>query len=147
VKSILVFVKTLKFILTNINLPMAIYCEFINLIIPISNIESVYTGGFIKFKEDNATGFNIGVLWHDDYLFREGAMNFSSLELRIKKWESLGLKGLFNVNGEQKWIDFCVFEGMFDGDNINCDWLLYDSKTRCAYMKDMPFGKIAFREK
>lgn len=126
---------------------MAIYCEFINLIIPISNIESVYTGGFIKFKEDNATGFNIGVLWHDDYLFREGAMNFSSLELRIKKWESLGLKGFSNVNGEQKWIDFCVFEGMFDGDNINCDWLLYDSKTRCAYMKDKPFGKIAFREK
>lgn len=68
---------------------MTIYCEFINLIIPISNIESVYTGGFIKFKEDNATGFNIGVLWHDDYLFREGAMNFSSLELRIKNWNVL----------------------------------------------------------
>lgn len=126
---------------------MAIYCEFINLIIPISKIESVYKGGFTKFKEDNAVGFNIGVLWHDDYLFRDGAMNLSSLNSRINKWESLGLKGLSVVNGEQKWIDFCVFEGMFDGDNINCDWLLYDSKTRCAYMKDKPFGKIAFREK
>ena len=37
---------------------MAIYCEFINLIIPISKIESVYKGGFTKFKEDNAIGFS-----------------------------------------------------------------------------------------
>jgi hypothetical protein len=126
---------------------MAIYCEYINLIIPISKIDSVYIGGFTKFKEDNAIGFNMGVLWHDDFLFREGAMNLSSLEFRIKKWESLGLIGLSNLNGKQKWIDFCVFESMFDGDDTNCDWLSYDSKTRCAYMKDKPFGKIAFREK
>ncbi len=126
---------------------MAIYCEFINFIIPISKIDSVYMGGFSKFKEDNASGFSIGVLWHDDFLLRDGAMNSSSLDSRIKKWENLGLIGLSNLNGEQKWIDFCVFEGMFDGVNTNCDWLSYDSKTRCAYMKDKPFGEIAFRIK
>ncbi len=126
---------------------MAIYCEFINLIIPISKIDSVYSEGFVKFKEDNAIGFSIGVLWHDDFLIRDGAMNLSSLDLRIKKWEALGLKGLSNFNGEQKWLDFCVFEGMFDRDNINCDWLSYDAKTRCIYMKDKPFGKITFRDK
>jgi hypothetical protein len=41
---------------------MAIYCEYINLIIPITKIDSFYLGGFSKFKEDNAIGFAIGVL-------------------------------------------------------------------------------------
>jgi hypothetical protein len=126
---------------------MAIYCEFINLIIPISKIDLVYSGGFSKFKDDNANGFSIGVLWHDAFLFRDGAMNLSSLEFRIKKLENLGLIGLSHIDGQQKWIDFCVFEGLFDGDNINCDWLSYDSKSRCVFMKDKPFGEIAFRSK
>lgn len=94
---------------------MAIYCEFVNLIIPISKIESVYTGGFTKFKEDNAVGFNIGVLWHDDYLFREGAMNLSSLNYRINKWESLGLKGLSIVNGEQNGLIFAFLKAFSMG--------------------------------
>lgn len=59
----------------------------------------------------------------------------------------MGLIGLSNINGQLKWIDFCVFEGMFNGDNINCDWLSYDAKTRCVFMKDKPFGEIAFRHK
>jgi len=124
---------------------MAIYCEYINLIIPITKIDSFYLGGFSKFKEDNAIGFAIGVLWHDDFLFRDGSMNLSSLEFRIKKLESLGLIGLSQIEGKQEWIDFCVFEGMFDGANLNCDWLSYDSKKRCVFMKDKPFGEIAFR--
>ena len=126
---------------------MAIYCEYNNLIMPISKIETVYPSGFSKFKEDNAIGFNMGILWHDDFLFREGTMNLSSLEFRIKKWESLGLKGLSNINGEQKWIDFCVFENIYYEDNLNCDWLSYDWKTRCVFMKDKPFGEIAYRTK
>lgn len=123
---------------------MAIYCEFINLIIPITNIDLVYPGGFDKFKEDNAIGFSIGVLWHDDFLFRDGSMNMRDIDFRIKKWENLGLKGLNEMNGENKWIDFCLFEGMFGSSNLSCDWLLYDPISRCAYFKDQPFGKIAF---
>jgi hypothetical protein len=123
---------------------MAIYCEFINLIIPISKIDLVYSGGFTKFKEDNAFGFSIGVLWNDEFLFRDGAMNPIDIDYRIKKWENLGLKGLSEVNGVNKWIDFCLFEGIYGSSNLSCDWLLYDSHSKSIYFKDQPFGQIAF---
>lgn len=110
---------------------MAIYCEFINLIIPISKINLTYEGGFNKFKEDNLNGYEIGILWHDEYLFRDGAMHSSNLDIRIKKLEKLRLIGLIEKNGE----------------NTSCDWLTYDSKTRCVNMKGKPFGEIAFRKK
>lgn len=126
---------------------MAIYCQFINLIIPIKNIDLVYPGGFIKYKEDYAFGFSIGALWNDDFLFRDGSMSMEDLDYRIKKWESLGLNGLREINGEEKWIDFCLFEDMIDGDNIPCDWLLYDAYSKCVYLKDQPFGEIAFSTK
>lgn len=69
---------------------MAINCEFINLIIPISKIDSVYSGGFLKFKDDSEIGFSIGALWHDTFLFRDGAMDSRSLELRKKNGKVWG---------------------------------------------------------
>ena len=45
---------------------MAIHCEFIDLIIPIANIDRVYPGGFAQFKKDHEQGFS-GVLWHPEY--------------------------------------------------------------------------------
>jgi hypothetical protein len=126
---------------------MAIYCEFINLIIPITNVDLVYPGGYTKYKEDCAIGFSIGVLWHDDFLFRDGSMSMMGLDNRIKKWENLGLKGLSDFNGKKKWVDFCLFEGMLGDTNLSCDWLSYDLNSKCVFMKDKPFGEIAFRNK
>jgi hypothetical protein len=123
---------------------MAIYCEFINLIIPIKNIDLVYPGGFNKYKEEYDFGFSTGVLWNDEFLFRDGSMSMKGLDNRIKKWENLGLKGLSELNGKKKWIDFCLFEGMFGGCDLSCDWILYDTNSRCVYLKDQPFGEIAF---
>lgn len=123
---------------------MSIYCVYVNLIIPISKIDLVYPGGFIKFKEDNSIGYSLGVLWNDNYLFRDGAMNTIDIDYRIKKWENLGLKGLSVINGKIKWIDFCLFEGIFGSSNLSCDWIVYDTNSRSDYLKDHPFGKIVF---
>ena len=70
-----------------------------------------------------------------------------SSDNRIKKWENLGLKGLSDFNGEKKWVDFCLFESMLGGSNLSCDWLSYDLNSKCVFIKDKPFGEIAFRNK
>jgi hypothetical protein len=69
---------------------MAVRFEFIDFIIPISNIERVYPGGFKQFKKDKEQLFN-GRLWHDEFLLRDGAMSDSDIEYLIKYWEEMGL--------------------------------------------------------
>lgn len=119
---------------------MALYCEFINLIIPISKIEQVYKGGFQKFKQDRVHGFSRR-LYHDSFLFRIGAMNYHDIKIFINEWEALGLKGIVEVNGEKQWLDFCVVEGMFGGPTFPCNWLEYDKEKNIVYLKGKPKGQ------
>jgi hypothetical protein len=64
------------------------------------------------------------------------------MEYLCEKWESMGLQGLVEKDGLQKWEDFCVYEGLFGGATRTCDWLDYDPKTRAVFMKSKPPGKI-----
>ena len=120
---------------------MAIKCEFIDFIIPIDKIDLVYPGGFRKFKEDHIQGFS-GRLYHDDFLFRDGAMNHMDIERLVNEWEALGLKGIIEIDGKKPWLEFCVVEGMFGGPVIPCDWLEYDRDNNCVYLKDRPKGEL-----
>ena len=120
---------------------MAIQCEFIDFIIPIDKIDLVYPGGFKKFKEDHMQGFS-GRLYHDNFLFRDGAMNGMDIKSLINEWEARGLKGKAEIDGQKQWIDFCIVEGMFGGPTLPCDWLEYDSQNNCVYLKDKPKGKL-----
>ena len=108
---------------------MAIKCELIDFIIPISNIDKVYPGGFEKYKSDNIESFS-GRYQHDEYLFRDGAMNSMDAQLLIDKWQKLGLTGIDKSNGKQKWKDFCIVESMMDGPTLPCDWINFDANTR-----------------
>lgn len=120
---------------------MAIQCEFINLIIPIEKIELVYAGGFKKFKQDHIQGFS-GRLYHDDFLFRDGAMSRMDMNNLIKEWETLGLKGKAEIDEKKQWVDFCVVEGMFGGPTLRCDWLEYDRENNAVYLKGKPKGEL-----
>lgn len=120
---------------------MAIKCEFIDFIIPIDKIDLVYPGGFRKFKEDHIRGFS-GRLYHDDFLFRDGAMNHMDIERLVNEWEALGLKGIIEIDGKKQWLDFCVVEGMFGGLTLPCDWLEYEGENNCVYLKGKPKGEI-----
>jgi hypothetical protein len=113
---------------------MAIYCEFISLIIPIINIDRVYPGGFESFKNENLEKFD-KVYWHDNHLFRQGAMDYDLLYSLIIKWEKFGLRGKIKNEGIEKWLDFCVIE--FGNDNLNppCDWIEYIPSISIAYFK------------
>ena len=121
---------------------MAIKCEFIDFIIPLDKIDLVYPGGFKKFKEDNIKVFS-GRMYHDDFLFRDGAMNHMDIAGLIKQWEALGLKGLTEIDGKKQWVDFCVVEGMFGGPTLPCDWLEYDSQNNAVYLKGKPKGELS----
>ena len=113
---------------------MAVYCEFINFIIPIKNIDSVYPGGFEKFKSDNLKMFK-GRYWHDEFLFRDGAMNSVDISELKKHWEKMGLIGIEDPNGEKKWKDFCVVDSVM-GPTLPCEWLRFDGKTSSASFKE-----------
>ena len=121
---------------------MAIQCEFIDFIIPINKIDLVYPGGFKKFKEDHIQMFSGGRLYHDNFLFRDGAMNHMDIHRLVNEWEALGLKGKAEIDGKKQWVDFCVVEGMFGGATLPCDWIEYDSQSNAVYLKGKPKGKL-----
>ena len=119
---------------------MSVYCEFIDLIIPISKIDLVYPGGFSKFKKERLHHF-FQVCWNDDYLFREGAMSHDNLEISIKNWERLGLKSKSMINGQMQWIDMCEVVSLDGGSTLPCDWLEIDYKNRCVSLIGSPKGE------
>jgi hypothetical protein len=116
---------------------MAIELEFIDFIIPIKNIDMVYPGGFKQLKKDCDMNGNVsGIYWHDDYLFRDGAMNPMDIESLVIEWEELGLKGIVEINGQEQWKDFCVVEGLMGGPTLPCDWLVFDEQNNSVHFKE-----------
>ena len=114
---------------------MAIHCEFVDFIIPISKIDLVYPGGFKTFKKEHIKGFSRR-LKDDNFIFRDGAMNPMDIQNLVNKWEGMGVKGIAEINGQKQWVDFCVVEGMFGGPTLPCDWLEYDNDNNCVYLKN-----------
>jgi len=120
---------------------MAIECRFIDVVIPISKIDKVYPGGFEKFKKDNGEGFS-NRLYHDQFLFRDGAMSPKDVKAIADEWELRGLKGVVNKNGVDQWEDFCVVTGIMGGPTLPCSWLEFDPVDNCVFLKGFPRGKI-----
>jgi hypothetical protein len=124
---------------------MAIRCEFIDIVIPIANINRAYPGGFTAFKRDNSGLFG-GRLWHDDQLLRDGAMSPMDANQCVKFWERLGLEPMERQDGRQAWKDLCVVEHMFGGPTLPCEWLEFDAERGCVYLKGTPSEPIVGRE-
>ena len=113
---------------------MAVRCEFIDIIVPISNIDRAYPGGFAAFRRDNARLFG-GRLWHDKHLLRDGAMSPADAQEAVQFWESRGLQPSWNQNGKTVWKDLCVVEHTFGGPTLPCDWIVFDANRQCVYLK------------
>jgi hypothetical protein len=124
---------------------MAVRLEFINLLIPIKNIDAHYPGGFKKFREDNRSLLG-GRLWHDDHLLRDGAMNPRDMESLVGYWKELGLVPLAQIDGKQHWQDMCVVEELAGGPTLPCSWIAIDMTERSACLKDAPRGKAVGRD-
>jgi hypothetical protein len=118
---------------------VAVRLEFINLLIPIRNIDARYPGGFKKFCEDNRRLLG-GRLWHDDYLLRDGAMNPKDMESLVGYWKGLGLTPFVEIEGKQHWQDMCVVEELAGGPTLPCSWIACDMNERCAFIKGTQRG-------
>ena len=115
---------------------MALQSEFINIIIPIENIERVYQGGFDAYKVEHEKEFT-GRMYHDQFLFRDGAMSLQDTQDIIDKWEALGLVPLKIVDGKEHWNELCVVF-MLTGLIRPCDWVMYNSQYGCVHLKGQP---------
>ncbi len=98
---------------------MAIYTEFIDFIVPINEIRAKYPGGWEACLRDHEPLLG-GRVWHDDYLFRDGAMNQADISFLIQTWKSYGFTGKIQVNGQSEWGDFCVHQGLFGRPTLPC---------------------------
>jgi hypothetical protein len=124
---------------------MAVRLEFINLLIPIKNIDAHYPGGFKKFCEDNRDLLG-GRLWHDEHLLRDGAMNPKDMEALIGYWKELGLVPFAQVDDKQHWKDMCVIEELAGGATLPCAWITVDTADRIAYISNLPRGRSIGRD-
>lgn len=100
---------------------MAIQLEFINLIVPIQTIEAKYPGGWSKCLDDHRYAL-WGRVWHDQHLFRDGAMNSMDMEDLVRRWTSIGFIETEGEGDRKSWKDFCVTAQVF-GSQHPCSWL------------------------
>lgn len=113
---------------------MAINTQFINFIVPIETIEAKYPGGWAQCLRDHAHLLH-GRCWHDDFLFRDGAMNPIDMKTLANRWEEMGFQITKEVDGKTMWADFCVYEEIF-GSAYECDWLIEASPGTVAHVND-----------
>ncbi len=124
---------------------MAIATEFIDFIVPIKTIEQKYPGGWEQCLADHADLIG-GRVWYDKYLFRDGAMNPMDIEHLVNDWMDLGFTCFTEKDGQKVWQDVCVFEGLFGGATMPCDWIEFDPDLRVAYLKGTDVGEVHGRD-
>lgn len=125
---------------------MSIANEFIDFIVPIEIIKEKYPGGWEQCLKDH--DYSLGrCIWYDEYLFRTGAMGPEGIESLVTEWESLGFEvGKTDENGRfTKWIDVCVYEHLFGGATLECDWIEYDQNSGGVFLKGTIPGKLITR--
>jgi hypothetical protein len=105
---------------------VAVAIEYLNMIIPVAEIEKKYPGGWAKCREDTGCDWPGTTSWSDGELLRLGTMSEMTLQLMGDDWASMGFKGFSGRGDKKKWKDFCQF-GSLTGPAF-CDWLFFDEK-------------------
>jgi hypothetical protein len=124
---------------------MAIQLEFLNLIIPIKQINLCYPGGFELFREHHKDKFGQN-LWHDMHLFRDGAMTSMEVESLVSYWQHKGLVPYVEQNGKKKWKDMFVIDATKAEPAFPCDWIEVDQENNCVFHRKRSKGRIIGRE-
>ena len=129
----------------NLTPTMAVACEFIDVIIPIERIDAVYPGGFRAYASDCIPSA-MGRVWYDGHLLRDGAMSPGDAQHLVSFWETLGLVCIAKAeDGSSVWKDLCVVESMMGGPTLPCDWIEFDAKDRCVWMRGQDRGETVGR--
>jgi hypothetical protein len=124
---------------------MAVAQEFIDFFVPIGIIRRKYPGGWKQCLCDHQNLIG-GRVWHDEHLFRDGAMSPADMHQIVAHWKKLGFETLREMDGHPvEWVDVCVSESMFGGPTFPCTWLAFDEVTGGAYLKGTEPGKLVGR--
>ena len=123
---------------------MAISLEFINLVIPVENIDRVYPGGFEQYKTNQAQAIGKNI-WYDDFLVRDGAMGWDDIETLLYEWRDRGLELVKEIDGQNHWSDVCVLYDI-DGSTLPCDWIISPFFSFQAYLSGVSAGRVINRE-
>lgn len=125
---------------------MAIALEFIDFIVPIATIKAKYPGGWEQCLIDHGHAIG-GRIWYDEHLFRDGAMNRMDIKSLVEHWHDMGFI-TYETDDEglpTKWRDVCVYESLFGGATLECDWIEYDRIAGGAYLAGTEPGKLVGR--
>ena len=125
-------------------LAMAVRLEFIDFIVPIATIKSKYPGGWEQCLKDHSNLIG-GRVWHDDHLFRDGAMSPTGIEILVRNWTELGFEPMATVDGNRVWKDCCVIEHMFGGPTLPCEWIQFTEDGIAAFLKGTGPGEAVGR--
>ncbi len=125
---------------------MSIEMQFLNIIIPLENFKKCKEYNTLKKVLNRYNPKIIGkIILHDDYLLRDGAMNWYDIDFELKFWEKQGLKLVKIKNHRKYWCDLCIVD-MSDGPTKPCDWLQFvkggQGKRPYVYYKNKPKGKL-----
>ena len=102
--------------------------HFINVVIPIKKILDLKGENWWKEylkKNDRLVG---DILWFDNFLLRDGAMDEVSIEHIIEFWAEQGFEPKKIINGKEHWNDLCVVDSI-DGPTLPCEWLNVEYAT------------------
>jgi hypothetical protein len=69
-------------------------------------------------------------------------MGPQGIEALVDLWASLGLECYKEVDGIQHWQDVCVYESLFGGPTMPCDWLAVDETTGGVYLAGTQPGEL-----
>ena len=123
---------------------MAVKLEFINILIPVRNIERCASIGGFKGYLERRVGLLGEIEWHDEHLFRTGVMNPMEIGDVVDEWEEYGLTPVIEEGGTRKWGDICVVDSA-GGPTLPCDWIEFDLAERCAWLKGTAKGTVVGR--
>lgn len=123
---------------------MSIALEFIDVVIPIANIRERYPGGWQQCVLDYAALLGRRV-WHDQHLFRDGAMSPPEAQALVEGWAILGFEPMGKRRKGAYWKDLCVVDWRSGGPTLPCDWLAFDPSSRTAHLAGAEPGPLAWR--
>lgn len=123
---------------------MAIALEFLSLIVPIKLIHEKYPGGWTQCLEDHADLLG-GCVWHDDHLFRTGAMSSTDIQTLVEEWAELGFEPIGKVKGKRVWKDCCVVVEMPPRATLPCSWIEITGDGHAVYLKGTEPGTVVGR--
>lgn len=114
---------------------VAVAIEFLNMIIPVAEIEKKYPGGWEKCREDTGCDLPGSPSWSDGDLLRIGTMDEMTLQLMGDAWVSMGFKGFTGRGDKRRWKNFCQFGSTGPA---FCDWLSFDNENGTVSLVKTP---------